>query len=197
MLLCPAVNFSKRLKAALVNISTRHQDELEEQASESLWLKNSLIECSTALTNAVSLLSGKDSVDVPQEFKELAERAAKFNYENVASACKCAICPPLLKVSGSVKSTSSSSGDVNDLTSKVGGVNLDSSDHNTDSMNGTDETVMPRLPAPKMSDAPVSVFKNLTRDVSGLYVVAPPAGLQALLQQSQAKGSNAASSLQR
>jgi len=173
-----------------VTISTRHQDELEEQASETAWLKNSLMECSNSLHSAVSLLNKTKLDDVP---KELTESAAKFNYENVASACKCAICPPMFAANAS----SSSSGG-SELASGVGKLKLDNNNflNQTDEKNGSG-MVMPALPTPKEYEGSVSVFKNLTRDASGLYVIAPPAKLLQQVQQRPSAGQGTNSSTQR
>lgn len=135
------------------------------------------MECSNALHGAVSLLTDKkDADEVPKQLKGIAESAAKFNYENVQSACKCAICPPV-----SSSSTSSSSAGGQNV-SNFEGMNIDSSDMTTSGKNSTG-IVVAKLPCPKGHDETMSVFKSLKRDANGLYVLAPPSGLANLLQQ--------------
>lgn len=188
----------RKLKLSLVKLSTRHQEELQEQATETAWLKHSLLECSQALHEAIALLRQQDQGSVPQS---LYEKSAKFNYENVASACKCSICPPLkIPVADNDSSTSGSTSNANlasnnnqsaavdistplissDWRARVrAGFNKPDSNSNTShasssvaSDNGHFSIGDSSLHTNSKDHA--SLFKYLQRDASGLYALKPP-----------------------
>jgi len=83
-------------------MSVRHHEELATQLREGEWLKQSLLECSNALHEAIALLRAQDEqnkaavVETDQRSipKSLTETAAKFNIENISAACKSSIAPP-------------------------------------------------------------------------------------------------------
>ena len=159
-------------------MSSRHQDELEAQYNENFWLKKSLLECSNALHDAVALLKNvkqdQNSAPVPPILFEIA---AKFNYENVVSACKCAICPTP-SAAPSVNTTpmfSSSAVSIPENNRPA----VDNIQHNNLHPPGQDPAPASSKPASKSNnESTLALFKNLKRDATGLYVVAPSAGLK-------------------
>lgn len=74
------------MRDQLQKMSARHQEELIGQVKETEWLKRSLLECSTALHQAVTLLQRLESVPEP-----ILDIVSKYNSENVSSACKCSV----------------------------------------------------------------------------------------------------------
>jgi hypothetical protein len=85
-------------------MSVRHHEELATQLREGEWLKQSLLECSNALHEAIALLRQQHEVNSASAAaggsggrsipSSLTETAAKFNIENISAACKSSIAPP-------------------------------------------------------------------------------------------------------
>ena len=146
-------------------MSSRHQDELEAQYNENFWLKKSLLECSNALHDAVALLKNvkqdQNAAPVPPILFEIA---AKFNYENVVSACKCAICPTPSKAPlvHSIPVIPTITAPTN---------NKPAPDINPSNTSSEQEQQPAKSKPKNNNESTLALFKNLKRDVNGLYVL--------------------------